>query len=209
MKNTTLLFVWFVITPLLASHALAREGVILWRDRCFIRVGPYLMNYSGYQPETQFYGPFCVDLPAAGRTLIVLDVEQNSGGMGFTSDFYNELRDMAIDFRILRNVGQAEAEDNMEENTDAYFSPQKYPTGTLQFEHIFTKAGNFIGLVTARDYHGRVFVSRFPFTVGPTFGALPYAVGGLVLVAAGFFLARRRLAALSEAIRRPWTRMTR
>ena len=202
MKNITLPLMWFVITPLLASHGLARESVTLARDRCIIGVGPYLMNYNAYQLKTQSFGPFCVDLPAAGRTLIVLDVEQNSGGMGFTSDFYNELRDMEIEFRILRNVGQAEAEENMEENTEAYLSPQKYPTGTLQFEHIFTKTGNFIGLVTARDYHGRFFVSRFPFTVGPTFGALPYAVGGLVLavVAAGIFLTHRRLAAMSGAI---------
>jgi hypothetical protein len=202
MKNITPLVIWFVIGSLLASHALAREGVIRGRDRCFVGVGPYFMSYKGYQPETQSYTPFCVDVPAAGRTLIVLDVEQNSGGMGFTSDFYNELRDMALDFRILRNVGQADDEDNMEQNTEAYLPPQKYPMGTLQFEHIFTKTGNFIGLVSARDYHGRVFVSRFPFTVGPTFGAFPYVVGGLVLAAAaaGFFLARRRSAALSRAI---------
>ncbi len=197
MKNITLLFVWFVITPILASHALAREGVTLVRDRCVIRVGPYLMNYNSYLPETQFSGPFCRDIPAARRALIVLDVEQNSGGMGFTSDFYNELRDMAIDFRILRNVGQVEAEDNTEENTEAYLSPQKYPMGTLLFEHVFSKTGNFIGLVTARDHHGRVFVSRFPFRVGPTFGAVPYVAGGLVLIAASaFLLARRRLAAV-------------
>lgn len=193
MENIRLLLVFGVMSLFLGSHALASEGVTKTRDRCYIRVGPYLMSYNAYQTEARSNGSFCVDLPAMGRTLIILDVEQQSGGMGLPSDYYNELRDMAIDFRILRNVGQSADEAPVEQETEAYLPPRKYPMGTLRLEHRFTKPGNFIGLVSARDDHGRVFESRFPFVVGPRFNPVPYAVGGaLVLVAgAGLFFAYR------------------
>jgi hypothetical protein len=192
MKNLKSRAVWFAMFLLVASHTSAGEGVTVVRDRCYMRMGVYLMNYSVYQPDMLSRGPFCADLPAAARTLIVLDVEQDSGGMSFVSDHYNELRDMAIDLRILRNVGQGEDDENLEQNTEAYLPPREYPLGTVQLEHTFTRNGSYIGLVSARDGHGRVFVSRIPFTVGPRFNVWPYAAGGLVLpAAAGWILARR------------------
>lgn len=109
---------------------------------------------------------------------------------------------MLIDFRILRNVGQAQDEDDMKQNTEVCAPPKKYPAGTLSFWHDFER-GDYIGMVTAQDSHGRIFVSRFPFRVGLAFGLAPYAVGGLVLAAAvGFFLAHRRSPALSRAVQR-------
>jgi hypothetical protein len=196
MMRFRLLAFWFVVMSLPASPAAAREGVITARDRCLVQIGPYLMSYNGYQPQSQSSGPFCVDLPAAAHTLIILDVEQKSGAMDQASDYYNELRDMAIDFRIIRNSGHDD-EENIEKSTEAYLPPRKYPSGTLQLDHTFTKTGEFIGLISAKDDHGRVFVSRFPFMVGPKFAALPFAATGLVLVgaaAAGFFFVRRRSA---------------
>jgi len=187
---------WFVVMSLLVSPAAAREGVIIARDRCLVQIGPYLMSYNGYQPQSQPSGPFCIDLPAAGHTLIILDVEQKSGAMDQTSDYYNELRDMAIDFRIIRKSGHDD-EENIEKNTEAYLPARKYPSGTLQLDHTFTNTGDFIGLISAKDDHGRVFVSRFPFMVGPKFAVLPFAATGLALVAtaaAGFFFVRRRSA---------------
>jgi hypothetical protein len=193
MENIRLLLALCIMSFLLASHALASEGVTRTRDRCYIRIGPYLMSYNAYQAEARSNGSFCVDLPAMGRTLIILDVEQQSGGMGLPSDYYNELRDMAVDFRIIRDVEQSADEAPVEPETEAYLPPRKYPTGTLRLEHTFTKLGNYIGLVTARDDHGRVFEARFPFVVGPRFNPVPYAIGGAVVVAAGagLFLAYR------------------
>ncbi|SFK13358.1 hypothetical protein [Methylocapsa palsarum] len=192
MKHFALSAVCFVIGCLFASLASGREGVTAVRDRCSVRIGPYLLNYSGYQPESDAKGPFCGDLPSAGRTLIVLDVEQDSGGMAFASDHYNELRDMLIDFRILRDAAQGDDEDDWEQYTEVYVPPKKYPAGSLSFQHDFKK-GDYIGVVRARDEHGRMFVARFPFRVAPASSVLFFAAAGLALAAgAGFFLAFRK-----------------
>jgi hypothetical protein len=61
---------------------------------------------------------------------------------------------MALEIRILRNVGQKDDNENMEANTEIYVAPKKYKTGTLNFDYNFTKKGNFIGLVKARNDDG-------------------------------------------------------
>ena len=105
-------------------------------------------------------------------TIIVLDAQQD------------ELRDMALEIRILRNVGQKDDNENLEANTEIYVAPKKYKTGTLNFDYNFTKKGNFIGLVKARNDDGsKEYVSRFPFAVGET--ASKDLLTGLVLGAAG------------------------
>jgi hypothetical protein len=177
-----------VTTVLLVSQALAHGGVSVEGNRCLMRIGPYVMNFSGYQPQTKGQETFCDDIPDAGRTIIVLDVEQMSGGADDTGINYNDLRNMNIDFRVLRNVGQARDEDDMQANTEIYIPPKKYPGGTLHFEYDFKNHGKFIGLVTATDDHGRTFVSRFPFSVGETFTqtlVLIGVAGALVAVGLG------------------------
>jgi hypothetical protein len=91
---------------------------------------------------------------------------------------------MALEIRILRNVGQKDDSENLEANTEIYVAPKKYKTGTLNFEYNFAKSGNFIGLVKARsDDGGKEYVSRFPFAVGET--ANKNLLTALVLGAAG------------------------
>jgi hypothetical protein len=155
-----------VATLLLVSQALAHGGVSQEGSRCIMRIGPYMMNFTGYQPATKGQETFCDDIPDAGHTIIVLDVEQMSAGAADVTTNYNDLRQMDIDFRVLKNVGQARDEDNMEQNTEIYIPKKKYPGGTLHFEYNFKEPGKFIGLVSATDDHGRVYVSRFPFSVG-------------------------------------------
>jgi hypothetical protein len=152
---------------LLTSQASAHGDVGVQGNVCVMRIGPYYLNFTGYQPQAT-YERFCDDIPNRGKTVIVLDAEQSSAGSGAAgSANSNDLRDMQIDFRVLKNVGQAKDEDNLEANTEVYLPPKKYPTGTLTFQHDF-EIGKFIGIVSATDSHGRVFVSRFPFSVGET-----------------------------------------
>jgi hypothetical protein len=161
-----------------------------------MKIGPYEMNFTGYQPQ-KTYGQYCDDVPDVGRTVIVLDVQQtdsSTNNVGAANS--NDLRDMAIDLRVLRNVGQASDDVDVAKNTEVYIAPKKYPQGSLHFEHDFSKPGNFIGLVSAKDDHGQVFVSRFPFSVGE--GAnkalLGYGVGAIFLiggVGAYFFYTRK------------------
>jgi hypothetical protein len=182
-------------TGLLASQADAHGGVSVEGNRCIMRIGPYMLNFTGYQPA-QTYERFCDDIPDRGKTVIVLDAEQGSAGTGVVGAANsNELRDMLLDFRVLRNVGQAKDEDDLDKNTEIYLAPKKYPAGTITFQHDFEK-GNYIGLVSATDGHGRVFVSRFPFAVGLDLNRSLWLwlVGGVALLAAGagFFLYNRR-----------------
>ena len=119
-----------------------------------------------------YVGVNFVGLLHAGPTIIVLDAQQD------------ELRDMNLEIRILRNVGQKDDSENLEANTEIYVAPKKYKTGTLNFEYNFAKNGNFIGLVKARSDDGtKEYVSRFPFAVGQT--ASKDLLTGLVLGAAG------------------------
>ena len=49
------------------------DGVINEGDECKLLVGPYTMNFSGYQPENNASKQFCDDLPTVGKSIIVLD----------------------------------------------------------------------------------------------------------------------------------------
>jgi len=197
VKVIKLLGAGFVISTLLVSQALAHGDVGQEGGRCIMRIGPYMMNFTGYQPATKGQETFCDDIPDAGRTIIVLDVEQMSAGAADNTVNLNELRDMAIDFRVLKNVGQAKDEDNMQQNTEIYIAPKKYPGGTLHFEHDFKNHGKFIGLLSAADDHGRVYVSRFPFSVGESLNQalMTFAMLGVVVAAGAggyFFYSRRK-----------------
>jgi len=154
-----------------AGQAWAHGGVSIDQGQCIMKIGPDTMTFTGYQPQKS-REQFCDDIPDAGPTIIVLDAQQD------------ELRDMALEIRILRNVGQKDDNENMEANTEIYVAPKKYKTGTLNFDYNFTKKGNFIGLVKARNDDGsKEYVSRFPFAVGET--ASKDLLTGLVLGAAG------------------------
>ncbi|SFK27292.1 hypothetical protein [Methylocapsa palsarum] len=197
MKIFRLMGACGIATLMLMAQASAHGGVSVQENKCIMKIGPYFLSFTGYQPQNT-YSQFCDDIPDRGKTVIVLDAEQSSAGTGASGAANsNELRDMMIDFRVLKNVGQAKDEDDMEKNTEVYLQPKKYPSGTLTFQHDFEK-GNFIGLVTATNDHGQVFVSRFPFAVGATGGNLiwSYIIGGVALVgaAAAYFLFGRKSA---------------
>ena len=74
------------------QHAEAHGGVAMERDVCKLRIGPYLMHFTGYLPDKS-RGEFCEDIPLAGRTVIVLD---------FLDDV---LRDRPLSFKIVRDDG--------------------------------------------------------------------------------------------------------
>ena len=160
-----------------AGEASAHGGVSLDQGQCVMKIGPDTMSFTGYQP-LKSREQFCDDIPDVGPTIIVLDAQQD------------ELRDMALEIRILRNVGQKDDSENMENNTEYYVPPKKYKTGTLNFEYNFAQQGNFIGLVKARSDDGsKEYVSRFPFAVGQTAGKdMTIAIFGGVLALGGFGL---------------------
>jgi hypothetical protein len=72
--------------------AFAHGGLSMDEDTA--SVGPYLMHFVGYQPDSAS-GPkeFCEDIPETGRTIVVLD---------YLND---ELRDLPTEVRIIRDTG--------------------------------------------------------------------------------------------------------
>lgn len=154
--NIRFLVVAALATFGVTSEAYAHGGVSIDQGQCIMKIGPDTMTFTGYQP-LKSREQFCDDIPDVGPTIIVLDAQQD------------ELRDMNLEIRILRNVGQKDDSENMEANTEIYVAPKKYKSGTLNFEYNFAQNGNFIGLVKARSDDGsKEYVSRFPFAVGET-----------------------------------------
>lgn len=140
------------------AQAHAHGAVSADTGQCLMKLGPDTMTFTGYQP-LKSRDQFCDDIPDAGPTIITLDAQQD------------ELREMALEMRILRDVGQKDDNENMEANTEYFSPPKKYKSGTLTFDHNFTKEGKYIGLVKAKSDDGtKEYLARFPFSVGLTAG---------------------------------------
>lgn len=143
-------------TVLWVAQAQAHGDVGSNQGQCLMKLGPDTMSFTGYQPHKS-RETFCDDIPDAGPTIITLDAQQD------------ELRDMALEMRVLRDVGQKSDDENMEANTEYFSPPKKYKTGTLTFDHNFANEGKYIGLVKAKSDDGaKEYVARFPFSVGLT-----------------------------------------
>lgn len=162
--------------------------------RCRLFIGPDIMNFTGYLPEAS-KNEFCEDIPATGPMIMVLDAEQD------------ELRDMKIELRIVKDVGgEAKENEDLQAVTVAYREPKSYPTGTVNFEHTFDDPGYFVGIVTVTGDHGERWVSRFPFSVGKTFMRdLPvYLTLGLgTLAAFVIYLVHRRRETVATKAHKP------
>ncbi len=175
----------------LTSTAYAHGGVGMVDNRCVLKIGPDLMFFTGYQPQSS-REEFCDDIPNTGQMVVALDMQDP------------ELRDMLTEIRIIKDDGKHTNIGGLPVLTDAELSsaevldpvtivhlpPKKYPTGTLTFEHTFPEVGRFIGIVMVTNDHGQRWVSQFPFSVGQpavktyaTYGFL----GALVLAGLGGF----------------------
>jgi hypothetical protein len=145
--------------------------------RCRLFIGPDIMNFTGYTPDAS-KNEFCEDIPSTGKMIMVLDDEQE------------ELRDMKVELRIVKDVGsEAKENENLDAVTVAYKAPRYYRNGTINFEHDFPEAGYFVGIVSVIGDHGERWVSRFPFSVGKSFmRTLPVYILMALGVAALFFI---------------------
>lgn len=134
---------------LASASVLAHGSVSMEDDACKLRVGRYLMHFTGFQPETAS-GPkeFCEDIPEAANTIIVLDYIDS------------ELRDLPTEVRIVRAEAQGK---DLQGATVFHLPPKRYPTGSLSLETRLDE-GDYIGLVTVEDK--QKLVARFPFAVG-------------------------------------------
>jgi hypothetical protein len=161
---------------------------------CVMSVGPTQMMFSAFQ-ENGTDEIFCRHVPSLGPTIIILDAQQV------------ELRDMNIEIRVLRNVGQADWRDDLDANTVAVLPRQKYlaDKGTTSFTHNFVRDGNYVALVRATSDDGaKEYVGQYDFSVGET-AEWYVALGLMSLVGAGAALGmwrRRRNAPRAQAGKR-------
>jgi hypothetical protein len=192
---------WLLAMAAFTSAAYAHGGVGMVDNRCVLKIGPDLMFFTGYQPQSS-REEFCDDIPNAGQMVVALDMQDT------------ELRDMLTEIRIIKddgkhtNIGglpiltdaELSSHDVLDPVTLVYVAPKKYPTGTLTFEHTFPEVGRFIGIVTVTNEHGQRYVSQFPFSVGNPAGkayAMYGFIGVLVLAALfGFWQYNRKQQAL-------------
>jgi hypothetical protein len=133
----------------LVSSASGHGGLSMEDDHCKLRFASHWMHFTGYQPDATAEREFCEDIPQTGRTIIVLD---------YLDD---ELRDLPVDFRIIRDTGD---ESDLESVTFFHKPAAVYPKGTLSIETAFPEPGRYVGLVTIGGETAEV--SRFPFSVG-------------------------------------------
>jgi len=154
------------------SSALAHGGVKLEQDECVLHIGQSTMHFIGYQRSGEEQ-EFCEDIAKTGPTVIALEAVSE------------DLRDMAIGVRVIKDVGgEANEKGDLTAATVFKMEPKVYRNGIMTFEHDFKDAGHYVGIVTVRDDLGNEWVSRFPFTVGlyTFWGMIEYILYGV-----GFF----------------------
>lgn len=159
---------WLVAVAFMGAEASAHGGLSMEKDTCKLRIGPYIMHFTGYQPGDGYRKEFCEDIPATGATIVVLD---------FIDDV---LRDLPVAVRIIRDDGSGH---DLDSTTVYHVPPKIYPMGTFSFDYQFQRQGKYVGLVTVGDETQRV-IGRFPFSVGVPF-YLRYSFLA-VLLAVGF-----------------------
>ena len=159
---------------------------------CVMNVGPTQMMFSAFQEKGDEI--FCTNISDIGPTMLIFDARQP------------ELRDMTVEVHIVRNTGQKDWRDDLDQTSVAAFPAGKHlaQRGTMSFNHDFLKAGDYIAVVRATSDDGaKEYVGEYFFSVGPSenwyfaamLAAMAVGVGGL-----GFWgLGRRKPATVVKS----------
>ncbi|ORU89478.1 MAG: hypothetical protein A6F71_00490 [Cycloclasticus sp. symbiont of Poecilosclerida sp. M] len=183
---------YIILLTLIATNTWGHGGVMNEGNECKLRVGPYVMNFSGYQPSNKVSQQFCDDMPTVGKSIIVLDFIDN------------KLRDMTVNFRVIKSdvaaLGTDEDgiinDDELAQTPHFEIPAKQYPTGTMTISQDFTEKGHFIGYVVVEGENEK-FISRFPFSVGYPKPGIPAALKApiavfLIIIIIMVWLARRK-----------------
>jgi hypothetical protein len=149
----------FALVATLAASAAQAQIKAEHPRYCVMNVGPSQMMFSAFQ-ENRTDAIFCQNVPELGKTMIILDAKSS------------ELRDMNIEVRLLRNVGQQDWRDDLEATQVAFLPPGKRleARGTTTFTHDFVKDGDYIAVVRAYSDDGaKEYVGEYMFTVGDAY----------------------------------------
>lgn len=160
---------WLFAAVFMGGEATAHGGLSMEKDYCKLRIGPYVMHFTGYQPGNGYRQEFCEDIPSTGETIVILD---------FIDD---ALRDLPVAIRIIRDDG---SERDLESATVYHVPSKVYPKGTFSSEYQFEQPGKYVGLVTVGDGNQQV-IGRFPFSVGVPFYLRYSSLAALLAVGCG------------------------
>lgn len=159
-----LLAVTYAVTVVPTPVAHGRAQMAANQEKCVAGLGSSFVQFSVYQARDPS-ARFCTEIPDVGTATIVIDQAAA------------ELREMTTDIRIIKDVGLdvgaaglssdvVVAPETLDPFTEKHLLPKPYPTGIIEFEHKFTSPGQYLAMVTAKNDHGQVYVSEFPFRVG-------------------------------------------
>ena len=135
---------------------------MLSEDSCIITIGFYTAPILQLISRKHLaISNFCEDLDDASETVFVLDY------------LHKSLSEVAVDFRIIRNVTDkgeyVQIEDiNLIENIDLhtvfYQPPIIKENASYMVTHVFNEPGNYVGIVTAgHPSKPIIYSSVFPF----------------------------------------------
>ena len=101
------------------------------KNFCILKLGPYGMHLTEYQPDTSARQELCGDIPSTGRTVMVLDYIEG------------ELRSLPVEVRVIKDTG---SEQDLQAITVVHLPAKVYPGGFINFEYSFDQPGKFIGI---------------------------------------------------------------
>lgn len=147
LKSAGLCFVILVLGVPLAAQA--QHTHELEKNFCILKVGPYGMHLTGYQPDLSAGKESCGEVPGTGRTVLVLDYIEG------------ELRSLPVEVRVIRDTG---SEQDLQAITVVHLPPKVYSSGFISLEYNFNQPGKYVGLITLGGTQEHV--ARFPISIG-------------------------------------------
>jgi YtkA-like protein len=183
---------FFCLTVLfLQQSAFAHGGVVEEGDLCVIKVNYLRAHFKIYQPLEAGHEQYCEDLPVAAESVFVMEYQHDS------------LSEMAIDFRIIRDVtskgrfARIEDIDSIADIKSAtvFYRPPVIEPDVYSINYQFAEEGDFIGIVSAQHPEtGKVYAAVFPFEVGFTgLGYWPFFIGLLVVIQIQYLMMSGRM----------------
>jgi len=121
----------------------------LEKNFCIVKIGPYGMHLTGYQPDLSAGKESCGEVPGTGRTVLVLDYIEG------------ELRSLPVEVRIIKDTG---SEQDLQAITILHVPSKVYPSGFISLDYNFDQPGKYVGVVTLGGTHEHV--ARFPISIG-------------------------------------------
>ena len=187
-RAAVVLFLTLLMTAeLLFAHG-GGGGHGATHEVCAMKIGPYSMNMTLYQPgepgEAQQPESHCGALPSLGKTFITFDF------------LHGDLRAMAVELFIVPTRGWFDdgGGEGLAKRALLRLPSKRYPQGLFSTQFDFTQVGHYALVVVAERDSGQRYIGHYPFSVGLRYRFIElYLLATLIpLVAFGRWLHRKK-----------------